>query len=87
MRSRIAAVCVSSSHPPPRCCPPPSFPPKSPNVSRPFPLRTDEASGEEGAKNLQSSGEELERSADYDINPDYADMYEIYSAAKREREG
>jgi spermidine/putrescine transport system substrate-binding protein len=22
--------------------------------------------------------EELERSADYDINPDYADMYEIY---------
>ena len=31
--------------------------------------------------------EELERSADYDINPDYADMYEIYSAAKREREG
>ena len=31
--------------------------------------------------------EELERSADYDINPDYADMYDIYSAAKREREG
>ena len=24
---------------------------------------------------------------DYDINPDYAQMYEIYSAAKREREG
>ncbi len=31
--------------------------------------------------------EEMANSADYDINPDYAEMYEIYSAAKREREG
>ena len=31
--------------------------------------------------------EEMSRSADYDINPDYAEMYELYSAAKREREG
>ena len=31
--------------------------------------------------------EEMARSADYDINPDYAEMYELYSAAKREREG
>ena len=30
--------------------------------------------------------EEMANSADYDINPDYARMYEIYSAAKRERE-
>ena len=30
--------------------------------------------------------EEMARSADYDINPDYAEMYEHYSAAKRERE-
>lgn len=34
-----------------------------------------------------SLDEELANSADYDINPDYAEMYEIYSAAKREREG
>ena len=31
--------------------------------------------------------EEMANSVDYDINPDYAEMYEIYSAAKREREG
>ena len=31
--------------------------------------------------------EEMARSADYDINPDYGAMYDIYSAAKREREG
>ena len=31
--------------------------------------------------------EEMARSADYDINPDYAQMNEIYAAAKREREG
>lgn len=31
--------------------------------------------------------EEMANSTDYDINPDYAEMYEIYSAAKREREG
>ena len=31
--------------------------------------------------------EEMANSADYDINPDYAEMYDIYSAAKREREG
>lgn len=31
--------------------------------------------------------QEMANSADYDINPDYAAMYEIYSAAKREREG
>ena len=31
--------------------------------------------------------QEMANSADYDINPDYAEMYEIYSAAKREREG
>ncbi len=30
--------------------------------------------------------EEMSRSQDYDINPDYAEMYEHYSAAKRERE-
>ena len=30
--------------------------------------------------------EEMANSVDYDINPDYAEMYEIYSAAKRERE-
>lgn len=30
--------------------------------------------------------EEMARSADYDINPDYGAMYDIYSAAKRERE-
>lgn len=29
--------------------------------------------------------EEMDRSIDYDINPDYARMYELYSAAKRER--
>lgn len=34
-----------------------------------------------------SLDEELANSVDYDINPDYAEMYEIYSAAKREREG
>ncbi len=31
--------------------------------------------------------EEMANSVDYDINPDYAAMYDIYSAAKREREG
>jgi len=31
--------------------------------------------------------EEQQRSVDYDINPDYDKMYDIYSAAKREREG
>lgn len=31
--------------------------------------------------------QEMANSVDYDINPDYAAMYEIYSAAKREREG
>ncbi len=31
--------------------------------------------------------EEMANSADYDINPDYAEMYDLYSAAKREREG
>ncbi len=31
--------------------------------------------------------QEMANSVDYDINPDYAEMYEIYSAAKREREG
>ncbi len=31
--------------------------------------------------------EEMSRSADYDINPDYSAMYDLYSAAKREREG
>ena len=31
--------------------------------------------------------QEMANSADYDINPDYAEMYEVYSAAKREREG
>jgi spermidine/putrescine transport system substrate-binding protein len=31
--------------------------------------------------------EEMANSVDYDINPDYAEMYELYSAAKREREG
>ena len=30
--------------------------------------------------------EEMARSQDYDINPDYAEMYDHYSAAKRERE-
>ncbi len=30
--------------------------------------------------------EEMARSTDYDINPDYGAMYELYSAAKRERE-
>ncbi len=30
--------------------------------------------------------QEMANSADYDINPDYAAMYDIYSAAKRERE-
>ncbi len=30
--------------------------------------------------------EEMANSADYDINPDYDQMYEIYAAAKRERE-
>jgi len=30
--------------------------------------------------------EEMSNSTDYDINPDYAEMYDIYSAAKRERE-
>lgn len=29
--------------------------------------------------------QEMENSVDYDINPDYAEMYELYSAAKRER--
>ena len=31
--------------------------------------------------------QEMANSVDYDINPDYAEMYELYSAAKREREG
>jgi spermidine/putrescine transport system substrate-binding protein len=31
--------------------------------------------------------EEMERSVDYDINPDYAEMYSLYAAAKRAREG
>ncbi len=31
--------------------------------------------------------EEMANSVDYDINPDYAEMYELYAAAKREREG
>ncbi len=31
--------------------------------------------------------EEMARSQDYDINPDYDEMYVLYSAAKREREG
>ncbi len=31
--------------------------------------------------------EEMARSEDYNINPDYAEMYDHYSAAKREREG
>jgi spermidine/putrescine transport system substrate-binding protein len=31
--------------------------------------------------------EEMANSSDYDINPDYAEMYDLYSAAKREREG
>ena len=31
--------------------------------------------------------EEMANSADYDINNDYAEMYDIYSAAKRERKG
>jgi spermidine/putrescine transport system substrate-binding protein len=31
--------------------------------------------------------EEMANSVDYDINPDYAEMYDLYSAAKREREG
>jgi len=31
--------------------------------------------------------EELANCADYNINPDYAVMYELYAAAKREREG
>jgi spermidine/putrescine transport system substrate-binding protein len=30
--------------------------------------------------------EEMANSSDYDINPDYAEMYDLYSAAKRERE-
>ena len=30
--------------------------------------------------------QEMANSVDYDINPDYAEMYDIYSAAKRERE-
>jgi spermidine/putrescine transport system substrate-binding protein len=30
--------------------------------------------------------EEMARSVDYDINPDYGRMYDLYSAAKRERE-
>ncbi len=30
--------------------------------------------------------EEMANSVDYDINPDYAEMYDLYSAAKRERE-
>ncbi len=30
--------------------------------------------------------EEMANSTDYDINPDYSEMYDIYSAAKRERE-
>lgn len=31
--------------------------------------------------------EEMANSVDYDINPDYGAMYDLYSAAKREREG
>lgn len=31
--------------------------------------------------------EEMANSVDYDINPDYGEMYDLYSAAKREREG
>jgi spermidine/putrescine transport system substrate-binding protein len=31
--------------------------------------------------------EEMANSVDYDINPDYPEMYDLYSAAKREREG
>jgi spermidine/putrescine transport system substrate-binding protein len=31
--------------------------------------------------------EEMANSVDYDINPNYAEMYDLYSAAKREREG
>ena len=31
--------------------------------------------------------DEMARSQDYDINPDYDEMYVLYSAAKREREG
>lgn len=31
--------------------------------------------------------QEMANSVDYDINPDYGAMYDIYSAAKREREG
>jgi spermidine/putrescine transport system substrate-binding protein len=31
--------------------------------------------------------EEMANCADYDINPDYAEMYDLYAAAKREREG
>lgn len=31
--------------------------------------------------------EEMDRSVDYDINPDYAEMYDLYAAAKRAREG
>jgi len=31
--------------------------------------------------------EEMSNSVDYDINPDYSEMYDLYSAAKREREG
>ena len=31
--------------------------------------------------------QEMANSVDYDINPDYDQMYELYSAAKREREG
>ena len=31
--------------------------------------------------------EEMANSADYNVNLDYAQMYDLYSAAKREREG
>ena len=31
--------------------------------------------------------QEMANSVDYNINPDYAAMYDIYSAAKRQREG
>ena len=34
-----------------------------------------------------SLDQEMANSVDYDINPDYAAMYDLYSAAKREREG
>ena len=34
-----------------------------------------------------SLDQEMANSVDYDINPDYASMYDLYSAAKREREG